>query len=50
MQSPQSATTPSILTLVSGHQGTIRIQPKRLDDLNTQCSMAVTGVRKNSDP
>ena len=40
--------TPRLLTLVSGHQGTIRIRPKRLDSLNTQCSMAVTGVRKKN--
>ena len=43
-----SAITPRLLTLVSGHQGTIRIRPKRLDSLNTQCSMAVTGVRKKN--
>ena len=40
--------TPRLLTLVSGHQGTIRIRPKRLDSLNKQCSMAVTGVRNKN--
>ena len=48
MQSLQRDTTPRLLTLVLGHQGTIRIRPKRLDNLNTQCSMAVTGVRKKN--